>query len=154
MHNHRLKLLVFLAILFLTIFQNSHSQDGINPNPLDSYVSFINGIKQSPKDYILQLFDKTDIVIICERFHPEFTQYEMILDLIRDKRFIDKVGHIFTEKGSVTNNPALSRLMFALYSDEIEDELLKINRNLDYDYIWNKYPMYYFLKEVALLNNS
>ena len=38
----------------------------------------------SAKDYILNKFQSKDIVIISERDHRDFSQYEVIFDVLRD----------------------------------------------------------------------
>lgn len=96
------------------------------------------------------------MVILCERSHYELIQYEMIINLIRDQRFIDKVGNIFIEIGSITQNTAIQEFLNASYPNdkELEGKLIKIFRNLHYEAIWEKYPLYFFLKELARSNNS
>ena len=69
-------------------------------NEIAPYVEFLKTQKTKPVDYILGLFEKYEVVILCERYHTETTQYEMIYDIVSDPRFIDKAGHIFTEIGS------------------------------------------------------
>ena len=54
----------------------------------------------------MELFDKYDHVILCERHHQEMTQDDMIFDLITDKRFVDKVGVVFTEIGCAESRKA------------------------------------------------
>ena len=46
---------------------------------LEKYVQFLETQKQTPVDYIMGLYAKYDIVVLCERAHPETTQYDMIL---------------------------------------------------------------------------
>jgi len=53
------------------------------------YVDFLKKQRQKPADYVMGLFEKYDLVILCERFHPETTQYDFIYDLVSDKRFIE-----------------------------------------------------------------
>src|SRR6516225_2405867 len=78
---------------------------------VDSYTTFLESQNESAKDYILGLFNTHDIVIICERTHTEMTQYDLIADIISDKRFIDDVGNVFTEIGVSTLNPALNTFL-------------------------------------------
>lgn len=51
---------------------------------LNDYVNYIKGNNCNPVDYIFNLFEKSDIVVIGERDHRDTTQYELILDLLRD----------------------------------------------------------------------
>ena len=48
---------------------------------------FVETQEQTPVEYTLSLFGKYDIVVLCERAHPETTQYNMIFELVSDKRF-------------------------------------------------------------------
>ena len=75
------------------------------------HVAYIKEHGRAPGDYILDLFDSYDLVVLCERSHPEYTQWLLIDDVIRDRRFGQKVGHLFTEYGSVSAQPALDELM-------------------------------------------
>ena len=63
------------------------SIQGFAQNPvIEPYVNFLNHIdKTSAKDYILQKFDDHDIVILCERDHSEFTQYELVKEILSDE---------------------------------------------------------------------
>jgi hypothetical protein len=92
--NNKLISLSIIFVLNILLFADLYSQQN---QALSDYVSFLKNVQQSPKEYILKLFENSDIVILCERSHPEFTQYEMIIDLINDNRFIQKIGHVFTE---------------------------------------------------------
>ena len=72
-------------------------------NKVEPYYKFLKEKGQNPKDYILDLFDKYDIVVLCENLHPEDTQWDFIYDFVSDERFYGKVNHIFTEYGCVWN---------------------------------------------------
>lgn len=76
-----------------------------------AHVAFVRQHGQKPVDYILSLFDTYDIVVLCERMHPEATQWQLIFDVVRDPRFAQKVGHIFTEYNSVSAQADLDDLM-------------------------------------------
>jgi hypothetical protein len=120
------------------------------------YVSFLKNQSQKPVDYVMGLFDKYDMVILCERFHPEATQYEFIYDLVSDKRFIDKIGNVFVEIGTSTMNGYLHDFLFAdgLNERQVEDRLLHIYRNFSFQVIWEKYDLYDFFKRLYSLNES
>ncbi len=87
------------------------------------YVAFLQEQRQEPVDYVMELFEKHDIVILCERFHAETTQYDLIYDLISDPRFIDTVGNVFTEIGTSSMRDEVHDFLFAenLGSEEIEE---------------------------------
>jgi len=120
------------------------------------YVAFLKKQSQKPVDYVMGLFDKYDMVILCERHHPEATQYDFICDLVSDKRFIEKIGNIFTELGTSTMNGYLHDFMFAdsLSDNEVENKLLNVYRNFSFQVIWEKHNFYDFLKKLYALNKS
>jgi uncharacterized RDD family membrane protein YckC len=62
--------------------------------------NYILANSQNPVDYVFGLFEKYDLVVLCERMHSEYTQYQLISEIITDKRFVEKVGNIYTECGS------------------------------------------------------
>ena len=43
---------------------------------IKTYVTFLETRRQKPVDYVMGLFARHDIVVICERFHAETTQYD------------------------------------------------------------------------------
>jgi hypothetical protein len=120
------------------------------------YVAFLINQSQKPVDYVMGLFEKYDIVILCERFHPETTQYDFIYNLVSDKRFIEKIGNIFTEVGTSTMNGYLHDFLFAdnLSDQDVEDRLLHIYRNLSWMAFWEKHNFYTFMKRLHSLNMS
>ncbi|MGC4231447.1 MAG: hypothetical protein QM594_00415 [Niabella sp.] len=124
-------------------------------NAISSYTTFLKKQNQSAKEYILGLFDRYDIVIICERFHGEMTQYELLTDVISDKRFYGRVGNIFTEIGVSTLNPGLNTFMHTkdLHDDAIAQRIMLFQQNSSVWPGWfNKnYP--FFLDKVYRLNN-
>ena len=80
----------YITLLFALVACNAYTQ---NSNlHIEAYTTFLQGEHPSAKDYILGLFARYDIVILCERDHREMTQYELILDILADKRFIKEVG--------------------------------------------------------------
>jgi hypothetical protein len=120
------------------------------------YIDFLKKQSQKPVDYVMGLFEKYDMVILCERHHAETTQYDFIHDLVHDKRFIQKVGNIFTEIGTSTMNGYLHDFLFAngLSDSEVENRLLHIYRNFCRSGIWEKHNLYDFLKDLYKLNQS
>lgn len=120
------------------------------------YVAFLKNQNQNPVDYVMGLFEKYDIVILCERHHAETTQYDFIYDLVSDKRFIGKVGNLFTELSTSTNSSYVHDFLFAngLSANEVENKLLYLYRNLYFSPIWEKHNFYDFLKRLYTLNKS
>lgn len=119
------------------------------------YVSFLEKQKDA-KDYIFKLFEKKDIVILCERAHPEMTQYDFIYDIISDKRFIENVGNVCSEIGSTTQQANLDSLMNtdSLSNDELELKLVKILRNYSYYPIWENTNYFNYFKKLYTLNQK
>jgi hypothetical protein len=75
------------------------------------YVQFLQQQKQTPVDYILSLFQTYDLAVLCERSHPEVTQYDMICELAANRRFQQQAGHIFMENGTRTLQPQVESLL-------------------------------------------
>ncbi len=123
---------------------------------IEEYVQFIGAQKQTPVDYIMGLFGKYDIVVLCERAHPETTQYDMLFELASDKRFQQQVGHIFTECGSVTLRPTVEKFLMddTLSDEQAEQQLRAIYRNFDFMIIWEKTNSYDFLRRIHGLNRT
>lgn len=123
---------------------------------IKSYVTFLEKQNQKPVDYVMGLFEKYDIVILCERMHPERTQYDLFYDIVSDKRFVDKVGNVFTEIGTSSMNDCVHDFMFkdGLSDAKINKKALYIYRNLSWTPIWENYGYFDFLKKAYSLNNS
>lgn len=123
---------------------------------IDPYVSFLKKQKTEPVDYILDLFKKHDIVILCERMHPEITQWDMIYQITSDKRFIDEVGVVFTELGVVNLQPDLDDYLLKtdLSSEQANQKLLHIARNLSFWPIWQYTNIYNYLEKLRKLNGT
>jgi len=123
---------------------------------IEPYVSFLKEYRRQPVDYIMGLFGTHDIVILCERHHGETTQYDFILDLISDPRFIDRIGNVFTEVGTSSMRGAVHDFLFSenLTEREIEKKALNIYRNLTWFPMWEKHNFFAFLKQLYSLNNS
>ena len=133
----------------------AHAADRYSED-IEPYVSFLKNQKESPVDYIMGLFEKHDLVILCERDHRETTQYDLIHDLVSDDRFIADVGHIFTELGTSSLRQEVHEFLFAedLSNKEIEKRALAIYRDIEYAPTWDKYNFFDFLKRLYSLNNS
>ncbi len=110
----------------------------------------------SPKEYILDLFKTNDIVIIGERDHRDTTQYDLLLDIFEDKRFIEEVGFIYTEVGCINRTEWANEVLKSNYENdsEFESELIKLYRELDFNPLWEKYNMYKYLKGIYAINKN
>ncbi len=122
---------------------------------IEPYVAHLKTVSgQRPVDYVLGLFRTHDIVVLCERDHRDISQYEFFYELIGDPRFLDQVGHIFTEIGSRTMNPSLDALLRTdgLGPEEVADRLMEIYRDFSWQGYWEKYNFYDFLERLYGLN--
>jgi hypothetical protein len=151
------KLLVIAIQILIFIPCLTFSQDGKNyKREIEPYVEFLKNQQKNPVDYILELFEKYAIVILGERDHRDTTQYDFILKLINDKRFIEKVGNIFTEVGVYNQTESTNKLLQSdnLTDIEFERKLLVKYRDLDFNPIWDKYNFYKYLKGVYAINKT
>lgn len=121
-------------IIFCLILTNT-SAFCQNTNPeLMKYVSFLETQNTSAKDYIINLWGQYDIVILCERFHGEMTQYDLIYDIVSSEYFKENVGNVFTEIGSVSKQQdVLDFTKKHFYNaEEKEKQLLNLYRNIQW----------------------
>ena len=76
-----------------------------NNNSTKPYVDFLKKQQTNPVDYVIGLFDKYDVVVLCKTAHPEMTQWDFIYDIIRDPRFIHSMRRkgffLITQHGDV-----------------------------------------------------
>lgn len=156
----KLKLRSILAVFLLISFSvNAQSLDKPLAAKIDAgiepYVDFLRKEKTSAKDYILSLFKDKDIVVLCERDHRELTQYNLILDVIRDPYFIDNVGVVYTEVGDKNLNPLLNDFLLSnqQHEAEIKNQILHFQRN-SMSPLWDKTCFAYFLKGLFQINET
>ncbi len=123
---------------------------------LTGYVRFLEGQKVKPVDYIMGLFATHDLVILCERAHPETTQYDLISELVSDPRFVEQVGHVFTEIGTVSLRPAVDSFLLAegLSNDQVTAQLRQIALNMGFGGFWEKTNYYDFLRRLHDFNRT
>jgi LAS superfamily LD-carboxypeptidase LdcB len=148
----KVTLLFFLVSFFCT--NKSFAQK--NLDSIKSYVTFLKQSHLSAKNYILSLFDRYDIVIFFERTHDEFTQYELISELIKSKKFSDKVGNIFMEIGGSNFDTEINQYLHNpnLTDEQIRNTALSIQRNMMWYPIWERYNYYYLLTELYKVNKG
>jgi hypothetical protein len=68
-------------------------------------------------DYVFSLFEEYDHVIISERTHTEYTQYEFLMELISDNRFVD-VRDIHIEYLNSYYQDEMQKFVHTSFSDE------------------------------------
>lgn len=124
---------------------------------VNKYVEFISENGMNPVDYIFKLYEDYDIVILCERMHPELSQWNLIYDIASDDRFIKNVGHIFTEYGANNKQYLLDQYLNTQYKN---DTLLdKATANI-MPYVGGVWPLwentnyFRFLKKINILNST
>jgi uncharacterized RDD family membrane protein YckC len=118
---------------------------------------FIKNKTASSTDYVFDLFKQYDFVVLSERYHPEYTQYELITKIITDERFITQVGNVFTETGSVSFQDTLNSYLHTSFKTETElnKSTAILQRNSDGVWpIWRCTNHFDLLKTVNKLNNS
>ena len=123
--------------------------DSIKP-----YVDFLSSKTfLSPKEYVLKSFEEKDIIVLCERLHSEFKQYEMIVEIIKDKRF---TGNVYTEVGVFNAGKQINEFLLKenLSDSEIKEYLLTIFRDLDMFSLWTNYNYYYLLESIYQINSA
>jgi uncharacterized RDD family membrane protein YckC len=118
------------------------------------YVAFLRQGQVAPVDYVIGLFDRYDVVVLCERLHPEASQWDFIYEIVRDPRFIDRVGHVFTEYGTVGMQANIDSLMAAdgLGADEVDERIVHIMRNFAVWPTWDNTNFYNYLMRLYALN--
>ncbi len=132
------------------------TETGTYDKAIEKYVQFLQSQKQTAVDYIAGLFQTYDLVVLCERSHPEVTQYDMIYELVADQRFQQQAGHIFMENGSPNLRPAIEAFLTddALTEPQAQEKLRHIFRDFDWGGESNRTNIYGFYKKVRGLNRS
>jgi hypothetical protein len=93
----------------------------IKESKFDAYVSFIHQLDRS-KDavtYILDLFERFDYVVICERHHAEHTQWDLFYNIVNHPGFRSQIGTVYTEIGSYNYNSKLASIINNKDLDEL-----------------------------------
>jgi len=121
------------------------------------YAEFIRCHTQDPVEYVFDLFNKYDLVVIDERMHPEYTQYELFSKIVGDPRFASGIGNIYTEFGTQLNQDTLSRYLNTIFPDE--ESLNKATARLQNNSCalwpsWGYTNVFDFLKFVNRLNSK
>ena len=129
-------------------------EPSVPPPAVAPYVDFLQAGVNDPVDYLLDLFETRDLVILCERWHPEATQYELIWKVISDPRFVNRVGRVYTELGARNLQGDLDRFLASTDLDEIEARALHLSiyRDLGFHPGWDNTNFFEFLSRVRGLN--
>lgn len=143
---------ILIGIVILIVMVSCKSQTNTE---LKNYIGFIETQNTNSKDYIIKQWENNDIVILCERYHGEMTQYDLIFDIIQSDYFINNVGCLFTEVGSISVQKELNDFLCNEYSDSVKQyhDLIKIYRNITWP-IWEKSNFFFLLKKINQLNST
>lgn len=126
------------------------------PHSVGRYVDFLKDNRKDINDYVMGLFDRYDHVILCERHHQEMTQYDMIYNLVTDKRFVDKVGVLFTEVGCIESRKAYKEFVDTTYPNDtlVEKGLASfMTENQSVHLLWSNTNWFSFLKRMYYFNH-
>ena len=141
--------ILFLSLLFIQ--QICFSQTSIT-----EYYDFLKEQDKSPKDYIFEIFETNDIIILGERDHRDTIQYNLIQDILSDKRFVENIGYVYSEVGIVNKTEKANQILKKNHIDqsEFEKELIKLIREIDFNPLWEKYNIYKYLKGIYSINKT
>lgn len=145
----------YLSLLMVTIFWNTYSYAQFYSSEIDTYTSFLEKQNETAKDYVLKLFEKHDVVVLCERNHGEMTQYDLIYDIVKSEYFQEYVGNVFTEVGTVDNRARVENFIHTNYTSDVVKtaEQLDMYRGMVYG-LWDKTNYYNFIGKLNTLNNT
>lgn len=146
----------YIFILFFLIPIFSKSQNSYISSEIKPYINYIENCDTSPVDYIMNLFEKYDVVVLGERDHRDTTQYVLIQQIISDPRFIDKVGNIMTEVGVYNMAEELNDVLKGNYlnNDTFDKDLAIVEFNLQYIPLWDKTNYTQFHRDVYNINKN
>lgn len=153
------RLIFYLLILPITQFSiaqvvttgNYHKHDSIK-----AYVDFLEKPHKSAKDYIIGLFDEYDFVVFVERQHAEMLQYELLMDIFKDKRFQEQVGHIFHEIGGGMWDKEYNDYLHTpnLTREQSYQRALEIQRKMSWYPVWARPNYNMMLTELYEINRD
>lgn len=124
---------------------------------VQKHIDYLKTNRKNINEYIFSLFDKYDHVILCERMHPEMTQYDMIYDLVTDKRFVNEIGNVFTEIGDVDSRKAYEELTDKKFSnDTVFQQALSsfMLENQTVHLLWSNTNWFDFLSKMYYFNRN
>ena len=143
----KIKVLTVLLSVSISLF---------GQNELNNYVDFLNK-QQTPKEYIFELWEKSDIIILGERDHRDTTQYNLILDILSDSRFIENVGHLYLEVGVVNATDKANELIKGSYESHADFSEKFVELQMEDMWSpspWDKYNRYQLLLGLSQINQS
>jgi hypothetical protein len=147
---------LFLAFLICLMPLKGVAQARYVSEDIKPYMEHIEAHGVAPVDYVMDLFRRHDVVILCEASHLETTAYDLIGEILSDRRFIDSVGCVMTEVGSYVLKEKFAELLTAENQDDavFEQQMLLLARNLMHQAYWEKTNYYGFLKNIRDINKG
>lgn len=121
------------------------------------YTEFIKENSKGINEYVKELFQKYDHVVLCERWHPECTQYDMIYDLVSTTYFADSIGNVFTEIGNVNQRDEFRQLTATSFqSDSVREKKIAsfIVNSQTVWLVWSNTNWFDFLKKMSVFNHN
>ncbi|MGD1889077.1 MAG: hypothetical protein ACFB15_00470 [Cyclobacteriaceae bacterium] len=150
--------LILVLITLLAVSCGNHSKEGgSQKSSIAKYVNFIDEYdKPSAKEYVINLFEKYDFVMLCERDHRDISQYDLFIEIISDPYFKENVGHVFLEIGVNNFQGRINDFILSegLSEEEKYQQLRDIQRNIYYFPLWEKYNYSYFLAAIYDVNQN
>ncbi len=133
----------------------------LRPRPasrlVSKYTDFINTNSKDINEYIKELYKHYDHVVLCERWHPECTQYDMIYDMVTSPFFADSINNIFTEIGDVKKREDFRQITTATFpSDSLREKALSsfIIDSQTVWLLWSNTNWFDFLKKMSEFNHN
>lgn len=115
------------------------------------YADFLNSVQQTPKEYVLSLFEQYDIVVLEEGTHDAIPEWDLIYDIVTDDYFVNNVGTIFTEYGSFHFQDDMDTLLRTRFES---DEALSRAIPKAVEIRPGGYCFYNFIKKLNLFNQN
>lgn len=133
----------------------------LRPRPsahlVSKYTDFINTDSKDINEYIKELYKHYDHVVLCERWHPECTQYDMIYDMVTSPFFADSINNVFTEIGDVKKREVFRQITAATFpSDSLREKALSsfIIDSQTVWLLWSNTNWFDFLKKMSEFNHD
>lgn len=133
----------------------------LRPRPaahlVSKYTDFINTDSKDINEYIKELYKHYDHVVLCERWHPECTQYDMIYDMVTNPFFADSISNVFTEIGDVKKREDFRQITTATFpSDSLREKALSsfIIDSQTVWLLWSNTNWFDFLKKMSEFNHN
>ena len=133
----------------------------LRPRPsahaVSEYTDFINTNSNDINEYIQELYKHYDHVVLCERWHPECTQYDLIYDLVTSPYFADSINNVFTEIGNVEKREDFRRITATTFpSDSLREKAVAsfIIDSQTVWLLWDNTNWFSFLKKMSEFNHD